>query len=191
MIVEKKLKKIQNVRTDAPDMLAALDALSTFYRGNSVEARRSLRADLEHQSSKLSESFLDDFQDFKEKIEMVDAYVTDLEKSCTAIRTRLQTAEDTTSQFVSKAGSLRLERNEATKRAELVSAFLGKFQLSGEQLHTLREAPVEEEGGDHFFDALQRVHAVREECKLLLNSQHQSVGVELLNAMAEHQEVRL
>ena len=42
MIVEKKLKKIQNVRTDSPDMLAALDALSTFYRGNSVEARRSL-----------------------------------------------------------------------------------------------------------------------------------------------------
>ena len=110
MIVEKKLKKIQNVRTDSPDMLAALDALSTFYRGNSVEARRSLRADLEVQSSKLSESFLEEFKEFKQKIEMVDAYVNDLEKSCTAIRSRLQTAEDTTSQFVSKAGSLRLER---------------------------------------------------------------------------------
>jgi hypothetical protein len=66
--------------------------------------------------------------------------------------------------------------NNIAKRAELVSGFLEKFQLSQAQLHALQEAPLEQDDGASFFSALERVHAIRESCKSLLTSSHQSAG---------------
>ena len=110
MLVRKKLAKVQNTRTDLPGMLEALDAVSVFYNGNAADARRSLRADLEAQSASLSQSFLDSFESMREQLQAVEGHVQDLDKSCGAIRDRLQLAEDTTVQFASKAGQLREER---------------------------------------------------------------------------------
>jgi hypothetical protein len=114
-------------------MVDALDAVSGFYGpdGNTVESRRTLRADLERQSALLLGSVLNAF---------------------------------------------------------VVSGFLQKFQLSEEQLHALQEAPLEDDEGASFFSALDHGHAIRESCKSLLTSAHQSAGSELRNAMADHQE---
>ena len=110
MLVRKKLAKVQNTRTDLPGMLEALDAVSLFYNGNAADARRSLRADLESQSSELSQSFLDSFESLREQLKAVEGHVEALDSSCNIIRQRLRTAEETTVQFASKAGQLREER---------------------------------------------------------------------------------
>ena len=70
-VIEKKLSKVLSMRTDSPEMMAALNTLTTFYGvnqsaegkrgsagGNTLEARRSLRADLEANSVILSRKFM-------------------------------------------------------------------------------------------------------------------------------------
>lgn len=42
--------------------------------------------------------------------------------------------------------------------------------------------------GDAFFSALDRVHAIHANCKSLLRTHHQRAGLELMDAMAAHQE---
>ena len=112
----------------------------------------------------------------------------DLHEHCEGIRYRLRVADEATSQLVLKAGNRREERDSIGKCAELMSGFLQKFQLSEEQLHALQEAPLEDDEGASFFSALDHGHAIRESCKSLLTSAHQSAGSELRNAMADHQE---
>jgi hypothetical protein len=42
--VSRKLKKVLETRTDSPDLLASLGALSTFYMQNNPQARRNLNS---------------------------------------------------------------------------------------------------------------------------------------------------
>jgi hypothetical protein len=42
--VSRKLKKVLEMRTDSPDLLASLGALSTFYMQNTPQARRNLNS---------------------------------------------------------------------------------------------------------------------------------------------------
>jgi hypothetical protein len=111
-VIKKKVKKVLDIRTDASAMVDALDAISTFYgpSGNTVESRRTLRADLEKQSALLSSSFLSAFDELHSKLQTVESHVMDLHENCEAIRSRLHVADETTSQFVLKAGNLREER---------------------------------------------------------------------------------
>ena len=57
-ILDKKLKKVLEMRTDSPEFIDSLNALSTFYgqggTGNTLEARRGLRSDLETRSLALA-----------------------------------------------------------------------------------------------------------------------------------------
>ena len=69
-VIEKKLSKVLSMRTDSSEMMAALNTLTSFYGvnhsgegksvggGNTLEARRSLRADLEANSVALAQQFM-------------------------------------------------------------------------------------------------------------------------------------
>ena len=190
MVHGKSFGKILGTRTDSSAMVDARDVISGFYGpdGNTVESPRTLRADLERHSALSSGSFLNAFDELHTKLLEVENHDMDLHEHCEGIRYRLRVADETTSQFVLKAGNRREERETIGKCAELMSGFLQKFQLSEEQLHALQEAPLEDDEGASFFSALDHGHAIRESCKSLLTSAHQSAGSELRNAMADHQE---
>ena len=59
--MDSRINKILAMRTDSVAMLQALDAISEFYGVNTVDARRSLRQDLEHQNIHLAKKFLSEF----------------------------------------------------------------------------------------------------------------------------------
>lgn len=46
----------------------------------------------------------------------------------------------------------------------------------------------EEEMGDAFFGALERVREIHANCRALLRTHHQRAGLELMDSMAAHQE---
>lgn len=61
--------------------------------------------------------------------------------------------------------------------------------------HMHKQAPaargggVQEEGvGERFFEALERVRVIHRNCRELLRGRHQRAGLELMDAMALHQE---
>ena len=54
---------------------------------------------------------------------------------------------------------------------------------------TTSSIPTQEEAiGDKFFAALERVREIHANCRALLRTHHQRAGLELMDAMAAHQE---
>ena len=60
VIVDSRINKVLAMHTDSVAMLEALDSISEFYGkdGNTVDARRSLRQDLEFQNIGFAKKFL-------------------------------------------------------------------------------------------------------------------------------------
>ena len=57
-VLDSKLRKALDLRTDAPTMTDALDCMAGFWGQNTLEARRGLRTQLEHQNVVLAEDFI-------------------------------------------------------------------------------------------------------------------------------------
>lgn len=57
--LSRKLRKVLNeTRTDSPELLASLEALSSFYEENTPAARRGLKSTIEHRALALNHEFL-------------------------------------------------------------------------------------------------------------------------------------
>lgn len=56
--LSRKLKKVLETRTDSPDVVASLAALSDLYPDNNPHARRSLRSSIERRSLAINHDFL-------------------------------------------------------------------------------------------------------------------------------------
>lgn len=59
----RKLKKVLEIRTDSPELLLSLSALSSFYSDNTPQARKNLRATIERRGLSINQEFLDASED--------------------------------------------------------------------------------------------------------------------------------
>jgi hypothetical protein len=71
-----------------------------------------------------------------------------------------------------------------TIKTEVISNFLFRFQLTPEERKILTSSEI----SSHFFDVLNRVNQIRTDCKILLRTQHQRVGLEIMDLMADYLE---
>eukprot|EP00903_Cladosiphon_okamuranus_P006045 g5962.t1 len=207
-----KLKKVLDMRTDTPALLESLEAISTLFSDqnsgstpatgaagdgektagvgheySTLDARRSLREDLERQNYNLSACFQKSFERLRDRLEGLDGCVVGLEEGCASISERLSAADASMRQFTLRAEALRDQRTQLGKHADQVSLFLRKFQLTPEEVEAL-SAPLEPDQGKRFFSALLRLKTVRASCGRLVGSSPQSAGFELLEQLSQHQE---
>lgn len=63
------------------DTLEALKQLSTFYKENSLTARRNLRSQIEKRSLHINENFLSAFKEVKDSFEHIYQDILDMNKS--------------------------------------------------------------------------------------------------------------
>ena len=54
----RKVKKILDIKTESPDVISALNTLSTFYDDNTPAARRQLRSTIEKRGLEINQEFL-------------------------------------------------------------------------------------------------------------------------------------
>ncbi len=78
----RKLKKVLETRTDSPDLLASLGALSSFYTDNTQQARRSLRTTIERRGLSINEEFLRASESAQKALEAVELEVAGLADCC-------------------------------------------------------------------------------------------------------------
>lgn len=192
LVLKKKLAKVQGLRTDGPQMLEALDSLSTFYdadgRGNTAEARRNLHGDLEDRALQLVDRFLVEFEPIHDRIQVLNSTVGKMNAVCDGLAEELAKSSERTSRFNADIGALVKKRKEVSDRAKVMDAFMDRFKLSNVQLAALREGPQNADGGATFFSVLDEVRRIREECQGLINSQFQSAGLEVFEATAIFQD---
>uniref|UniRef100_A0A8C5AMM9 Conserved oligomeric Golgi complex subunit 6 n=1 Tax=Gadus morhua TaxID=8049 RepID=A0A8C5AMM9_GADMO len=177
--LSRKLNKILETRLDNDkEMLEALKALSVFFTENSLRTRRNLRGDIERRSLSINEEFARIFKDVKEELESVNEDVHAMSTCCEEMTSRLKVTD-----FIFTA----LKDHRLEVRAQVAQAFLTKFQLSGQEMAALRgarDSPITEE----FFRALTRVKQIHEDVKVLLRTNQQTAGLEIMEQMAVLQE---
>ncbi|KAL0972649.1 hypothetical protein UPYG_G00192370 [Umbra pygmaea] len=186
--LSRKLNKILDTRLDNDkEMLEALKALSVFFTENSLRTRRNLRGDIERRSLNINEEFAQIFKGVKEELESVHEDVQAMSTCCEEMTSRLKAAKEQTQDLIVKTNKLQGENHRLEVRSQVAQAFLSKFQLSPEEMATLRSArdtPVTED----FFKALNRVKNIHEDVKILLRTNQQTAGLEIMEQMAVLQE---
>ncbi|XP_064413857.1 conserved oligomeric Golgi complex subunit 6 isoform X1 [Latimeria chalumnae] len=186
--LSRKLNKILETRLDNDkEMLEALKALSAFFTENSLRTRRNLRGDIERRSLAINEEFVQVFKEVKEELENVHEDVQAMSTCCQDMTSRLKAAKEQTQDLIVKTTKLQAENQRLEVKAQVANAFLSKFQLTSEEMSTLRgtrEGPVTES----FFKALGRVKQIHNDVKILLRTNQQTAGLEIMEQMALLQE---
>lgn len=168
-------------------MLEALKALSTFFVENSLRTRRNLRGDIERRSLAINEEFVSIFKEVKEELESINEDVQAMSSCCQDMTSRLQAAKEQTQDLIVKTTKLQAESQRLEIRAQVADAFLSKFQLTSDEMSLLRgtrDGPITEE----FFKALGRVKQIHNDVKVLLRTNQQTAGLEIMEQMALLQE---
>jgi len=190
VVVDSRISKVLELRTDSVAMLEALDAISEFYTSNTLEARRSLRQDLELQNITLAKKFLQEYSDVKERVSTIENISLNLKKSCNELTNRIITADENMKLFMSKATELETNRNNYMKQSEEISLFLNRFQLSPEEVDMLYRAPIDDnQGKNSFFGSLNRLQTAYNDCKQMVDQYSHSAGYELLDILGQHQNI--
>ncbi|XP_054521196.1 conserved oligomeric Golgi complex subunit 6 isoform X4 [Pan troglodytes] len=186
--LSRKLHKILETRLDNDkEMLEALKALSTFFVENSLRTRRNLRGDIERKSLAINEEFVSIFKEVKEELESISEDVQAMSNCCQDMTSRLQAAKEQTQDLIVKTTKLQSESQKLEIRAQVADAFLSKFQLTSDEMSLLRgtrEGPITED----FFKALGRVKQIHNDVKVLLRTNQQTAGLEIMEQMALLQE---
>ncbi|CAG5126682.1 unnamed protein product [Candidula unifasciata] len=186
--LSRKLNKILETRLDSDkELLEALKALSNFFTENSLRNRRNLRSDIEKRSLAINEEFLEAFQVVKEQLDGVYSDVQAMNECCQDMANRLKAAKANTHHLISQTTSLHNESQKLQVKEQVAHAFLDKFQLKPEEVKILRgtrDGALQPE----FFKALARVKQIHSDCKILLRTNHQTAGLEIMESMALHQE---
>ncbi|XP_055051900.1 conserved oligomeric Golgi complex subunit 6 [Misgurnus anguillicaudatus] len=186
--LSRKLNKILETRLDNDkEMLEALKSLSVFFTENSLRTRRNLRGDIERRSLSINEEFVRIFKEVKEELENVHEDVQAMSSCCEEMTNRLKAAKEQTQDLIVKTNKLQGENHRLEVRSQVAQAFLSKFQLSSSEMATLRTArdgPITED----FFRALNRVKNIHEDVKVLLRTNQQTAGLEIMEQMAVLQE---
>ncbi|KAE8627235.1 hypothetical protein XENTR_v10006915 [Xenopus tropicalis] len=186
--LSRKLNKILETRLDNDkDMLEALKALSAFFTENSLRSRRNLRGDIERRSLSINEEFVGIFKKVREELENINEDVQAMSSCCQDMTSRLKAAKEQTHDLIVKTTKLQSENQRLEIRAQVADAFLAKFQLTSDEMNILRgtrEGPLTED----FFKVLGRVKQIHNDVKLLLRTNQQTAGLEIMEQMALLQE---
>lgn len=186
--LSRKLNKILETRLENDkDTLEALKALSTFFTENNLRSRRKLRGDIERRSLAISEQFADAFSQVTEQLSSINQDVEAMNNSCQDMTKRLKAARDQTADLINKTTELRKEGQRLDMRARVADAFLAKYQLKPEEARVLRgtrDGQLQED----FFHSLTRIKQIHNDCKVLLRTNQQTAGLEIMESMALHQE---
>ena len=195
--LSRKLNKILESDLDNDrETLEALEVLSDCLEKNTLQARRNLRSDLERRSLSLNEDFLHCVEQLVEQVKGLQEEATDMKVCCDDMQRRLSAAKSRTVGLLKETTQLQGKSKLLDLKSNVVSAFLEKFQLTPEQLQVLAGPPMDSgharisrrEIGREFFEAMNRVKEIHEDCKVLLHMSKQRAGLEIMESMAMHLE---
>jgi hypothetical protein len=170
-----------------PGTLDALHSLSEFFSDNSLSNRRNLRGDMEKRSLRHNEDFCKCLQSVTDQLEEIHKDIEAIAACHQDMSERLKATRSVTTELVRHTAQLRSSTKEVEMKSKVAAAFLAKFQLSEEEMHWLKGRPGEDISPE-FFSVLCRVREIHENCKQLLRTSQQRLGLEIMERMAMYQE---
>ncbi|KAI9685752.1 MAG: Golgi transport complex subunit 6 [Bathelium mastoideum] len=157
------------------------DALETLdERGliNNAETRRQLRLDVQRELIQRNGEVVQDFGKVAEQLKRIGAAVENLNRCCSQMRANIATANQETAPVLEEANALTQEKKQIEAKQQVLKAFNAHFHLSDDSLVTLTSTaePVD----DDFFRVLARTKKIHEDCRILLGTEDQRLGTQIL-----------
>ena len=108
----------------------------------------------------------------------ISLVISRLNEACNEIRSDIVKARQESSPTLEEAKSLLMQRQETEKKVQLLRAFNRHFVISDEDSRLLTSSVTDI--GDLFFSALEKVKRVYGDCRILLGSENQRLGLDLM-----------
>lgn len=157
------------------DALAILDD-----RGlqNTAEARRNLRLDVQDELIQCNGEIVHDFGKVADQLKRIGTAIANLNASCTEMRKHVDASSRETGPMLDEAKSILADRRQVETKQQLLDAFKTHFVVSDAELSTLTSTA--EPVNDDFFRIMTRVKKIHEDSQVLLGSENQRLGLEIL-----------
>jgi hypothetical protein len=117
----------------------------------------------------------------------------DMSQDCQAIEFSLKKAFENTSGIVSHTITMEQKqylfpsdcRKEVEAKKKIAVAFLARFTVDAATAKILQASQINKE----YFSALERVQQIHNDCNVLLISEQQTLGMEIMEKMSNYQEM--
>lgn len=173
--------RITSVLSASYSDLEIRDALSMLdERGlqNTAETRRNLRLDVQEELIQCNGEIVQDFGQVAEQLKRIGAAVSNLNSSCMEMRKHIATSTRETGPMLEEAKTILADKRQVETKQQLLDAFKQHFVISDADLSTLTSTA--EPVNDDFFRILTRVKKIHEDCQILLGTENQRLGLEIL-----------
>ncbi|EGP86844.1 unnamed protein product [Zymoseptoria tritici ST99CH_1A5] len=173
--------RITSVLSASYSDLEIRDALSILdERGlqNTAETRRNLRLDVQEELIQCNGEIVQDFGKVAEQLKRIGAAIANLNSSCVEMRRHISASNRETAPMLDEAKSLLASKREVETKQQLLNAFQAHFVVSDADLATLTSTA--EPVNDDFFRILTRVKKIHEDSQILLGTENQRLGMEIL-----------
>ncbi|KAL8804502.1 MAG: hypothetical protein Q9182_002509 [Xanthomendoza sp. 2 TL-2023] len=174
-----KLTGVLSVSYTDSEIRDALRLLDLKNLQNSPDLRRRLRHDLQKEVIDCNSSIVQDFGQVAEQLKRIGDTISSLNACCENMRRQVAAARQDNAPVLDEASALLAQKENLEKKNRLLSAFKKHFVLPEEELMALTSAP--EAIDAHFFAVLARTKQIHADCQVLLGSENQRLGLELMD----------
>ncbi|KAL1582731.1 hypothetical protein WHR41_08602 [Cladosporium halotolerans] len=157
------------------------DALNVFDERNltnSAEARRNLRLDVQEELIQCNGEVVQDFGQVAQQLRRIGAAISSLNDSCAEMRKHISAANRETGPMLDEAKGILDGKAQVEGKKQLLDAFNDHFVLSEADQATLTSST--EPVNDEFFRVLTCVKKIHQDSQILLGSENQRLGLEIL-----------
>ncbi|KAK4954985.1 Golgi transport complex subunit 6 [Elasticomyces elasticus] len=157
------------------DALAILDGRNIQ---NTADSRRNLRLDVQQELIECNSDIIQDFGKVAEQLKGIGIAIAKLNDSCAEMRKHIGAASRETGPMLDEVKTILADRRQVEKKQQVLDAFKAHFVVSDAELAVLTSTA--ETVNDAFFRILTRVKKIHEDSQILLGSENQRLGLEIL-----------
>ncbi|KZF21870.1 oligomeric complex COG6 [Xylona heveae TC161] len=160
------------------DIRDALEVLDAKKFENTPETRRRLRLDVQREVIDCNGEIIKEFGKVAEQLKRIGSTIESLNNCCNDMRKHISAARQETGPVLEEAATVMEQKRQEEVKQKLLDAFNTHFILSEQDMLSLTSTaePVDE----RFFDTLGRAKRIHADCQVLLGTENQRLGLELL-----------
>ncbi|KFZ10000.1 hypothetical protein V501_05386 [Pseudogymnoascus sp. VKM F-4519 (FW-2642)] len=173
--------KVNSVLSASYADLEIRDALQLLdERGveNTVETRRQLRLDIQKDVIDSNGLVIKEFGHVAEQLRRIGQSIANLNQGCEEMRRHITAAHQETAPVLDEASDLMARKKDVEMKQKLLQAFSAHFVMSDDDIATLTSTA--EPVNDEFFIVLNRAKQIQVDCEILLSSENQRLGLEIM-----------
>ena len=178
-VLSNKVTSVLSTSYADGDIREALRILDGKRLQNTADTRRNLRLDAQKDVIKCNGDIINDFGKVAEQLERIGSTIASLNKCCEDMRRHVAASHQETAPVMAEGNTLLTQKHELETKDKVLGAFKQHFIISEDEMMALTSMmqPVDEQ----FFTTLTRLKRIHKDCRILLGSENQQLGLELMD----------